>query len=97
MKSTADTNSEQDNTIADLQSSMALLQQENQQLKQQLDWFKKQIFGQKSEKRFVDNSTHPSLFDDIPSEPESPVAKQTITYQRRNNKTRSQDCVTEQG
>jgi len=97
MKSTANTSSEPDNMVADLQASNALLRQEVQQLKQQLDWFKKQIFGQKSEKRFVDNSTHPSLFDELPVPDDSKTEKQTITYKRRKNKQRDKECVTEKG
>ena len=54
-----------------LQRSQALLQeqksvaeslkQENASLKHQLDWFKQQLFGEKSEKRLIDNPNQLAL------------------------------------
>ena len=40
--------------VLDLLHANALLQQQVDALKQQLDWFKRQLFGQKSEKRRID-------------------------------------------
>lgn len=77
----------------------AQLREERDALKQQLDWFKRQLFGRKSEKRLID---HPDQLDlsallgdvDRPSEP-PPTEK--ITYTRRKGKQRSEDCVTDSG
>lgn len=72
-----------------VQGLLATLQKKDekiQSLQHQLDWFKRQLFGQKSEKK--DFSDHPyqttiaELFGPLPK-PESPLEeKQTITYER---------------
>jgi len=68
-------------------------------LKQQLDWFKRQLFGRKSEKRILE---HPDQLDlsallgDAPP-PEAPAATEEITYRRRKPKQRDADCVTDSG
>ena len=79
---------------------MASLEAEVQSLKAQLDWFKKQLFGQKSEKRLVDANPHQAsllagLETKISTQPEP--ATEEITYTRRKGKQRDKDCVTEQG
>lgn len=87
----------QEQRLAQLESSMTQLLDENQRLKQQNQWFKKQLFGCKSEKRLVDDTTQPSLFNEPSSPKDKPVPKESITYQRRKGKQRSEDCVTDQG
>ena len=37
--------------IEQLASTVRLLEQDNARLREQLDWFRRQVFGQKSEKR----------------------------------------------
>ncbi len=79
---------------------MVLLEAEIQSLKSQLDWFKQQLFGQKSEKRLVDENPHQaSLLAGLSSPVSSPSAPATeeITYTRRKGKQRDKSCVTEQG
>jgi transposase len=81
-----------------LRAENAQLKQQLQQLQLQLDWFKRQLFGQKSEKRLeLDNPVQGSLFD-APAAP-VPVDQPTqqIAYKRRVNKQRGEDCVTDQG
>ena len=80
------------------QTSLAeSLQQENASLKHQLDWFKQQLFGEKSEKRLIDNPNQLALGEFLKDiEPVQPQETKTITYQRRK-KNRSDDCVTDQG
>lgn len=78
-------------------AQIAQLQEENQQLKRQVDWFKQQLFGRKSEKRLVDKTEHPSLFDAMTPSEKTDTPKETITYQRRKSKQRPDDCVTGQG
>ena len=84
--------------IEQLQSALSDSLQENESLKQQLNWFKRQLFGEKSEKRLVienpDQMDLGELFK-MPSET-PPVTKEVITYERRK-KQRSDDCVTDEG
>ena len=61
------------------------LELENAQLKQQLDWFKRQLFGEKSEKRLdLDPALQRSLFErfDLPAPPAKADDTETLTYQR---------------
>lgn len=76
------------------------LREENAELKRQLDWFKRQVFGSKSEKQIEPNPYQLSLGEQF-----APVAstaddqpKQTITYERgTGKKDRPEDCVSESG
>ena len=66
-----------------------------QALQQQLDWFKRQLFGQKSEKR--DFSDHPyqttiaELFGDLEKHKALPEEKHTVTYERGKAKKKPVD------
>lgn len=67
-------------------------------MRNRVHWFEKQLFGQKSEKRPIDNPQQISLL----GEPASPTPvegeKQTITYQRgKAKKQRPDDCVNDSG
>jgi len=82
---------------AQLQQNVSLQASEIAQLKQELAWFKKQLFGQKSEKRvFVDNNQL-SLFERAEPTPPQSEKKELISYERRQPKQRPDNCVTEQG
>ena len=85
--------------LRQLMSSNVALQEEVTSLKQQLSWFKRQLFGEKSEKRLMDENPHQlgiaELLIDTPA-PEQEPEKEKITYTRRK-KQRPDDCVTEQG
>ena len=76
------------------------LQQENRALKTQLDWFKRQLFGEKSEKRRVfEPATQADLLaalSEASGERPAPETEQ-ITYTRRRGKQRGEDCVTDTG
>jgi transposase len=75
---------EQDN--ARLTSQMATLIQDNTALKQQLDWFKRQLFGSKSEKRLeVDPAVQGNLLSVLGVTPPPPKEQpaESITYRRR--------------
>lgn len=78
----------------------AELEAENASLKRQLAWFKKQLFGTKSERRLVDDNPDQLLLDGMlgtVTKPE-PVETQTITYERgKAKKKRGSDCVTDSG
>jgi transposase len=80
----------------------ALLREQVQILQRQLDWFKKQLFGPKSEKQVFDLPGQDSLFtsDDAPV-PEKPPEDETRTiraYQRgTGKKQRDDDCLNDTG
>jgi len=74
------------------------LKEEVQQLKNQLDWFKRQIFGEKSEKHIFDNPLQSSLLDNEAIKATLPAEeKQTITYQRGKHKKQRGDAINESG
>lgn len=76
------------------------LQKRVVELERQLAWFKKQMFGEKSERRLVDANPDQlaleALLGEVPSA--AAVDKQTITYERgKAKKQRDSDCVTDSG
>ena len=76
---------------------MAALEKiDNQQ--QQLNWFKRQLFGEKSEKRLdLENPNQMDLGSVFKvTEPAPPPETEKISYERRK-KNRNDDCVTDQG
>ena len=74
-----------------------LLKQENISLKHQQDWFKQQLFGEKSEKRQIDKSNQLALGEVIKDLDPLPVAViETVTFEHRK-KQRPEDSVTAQG
>ncbi|PCH96866.1 MAG: hypothetical protein COB84_04360 [Rhodobacteraceae bacterium] len=60
-----------------------LLREQVAGLKHQLDWFKRQMFGQKSEKRLIEPNPDQLglLGNESASDGDLPEEKQTITYQ----------------
>ena len=105
MSSTATTTSET-KTFADLSReellvSVADLARKLKTSEHQLDWFKRQLFGEKSEKRFMQNPDQLGFgmegFEDMP-EGQDTRKDQTVTYTRKKGpKLRPQDCVTDCG
>ena len=84
-----------------LQTENSELREEVKHLKSRIQWFEKQLFGSKSEKRVLDNPQQ-QHFDDVLGEPESnstpPEDKVTVTYQRGTaKKQRSADDVNDTG
>jgi transposase len=83
---------------AALTEQNALLKTQVAALEQQLDWFKRQLFGRRSEKRLIEpNPDQPVLegwATQDNSEPASP--RETITYTRRK-KQRGENDVNDQG
>ncbi|MEX2322091.1 MAG: IS66 family transposase, partial [Saccharospirillum sp.] len=86
---------------SDLVQQNAQLQQEINELKRQLDWFKKQIFGQKSEKRsLIGDPGQISLLAATAAAESPPKADQddaTKTPRGTAKKQRSPDCVNDAG
>ena len=67
-------------------------------LKHQLDWFRRQLFGRRSEKQTpFDPAEQANLFEALGVEPEAaPVAVEEISYRRRKKKPRG-DAATDTG
>ena len=81
-----------------LRSENAALQEQVESLKTQLDWFKRQLFGSKSEKRLViDPAVQADLLAGLNAvNPKAPLpTTKTITYERR--KSRGDKTVTDSG
>ena len=86
-----------DLTYEALLSQNRLQQAQITELKNQLDWFKRQLFGRKSEKRLVESAEQGDLLAGEANPPPR-VEQETVTYQRRKGKQpRSEDCVTDAG
>ncbi len=88
--------------VTALQQENAALKAQLQSLQQQLDWFKKQIFGSKSEKRLIEPPPGQStLFDSLVGNEGQPCEIQPkaeeITYTRHKGKQRDEACVTDHG
>src|SRR5690606_11717697 len=76
-------------TLADDPSAavrMAALEAENLRLKQQLDWFKRQLFGRKSEKQLLLNPGQASLFSREGPEPPPAQPDKVIPEHRRRTR-----------
>lgn len=85
-------------TVQHSAEEMRALREENAALKHRLAWFEKQLFGQKSEKRPVENPYQGSLLGEPASETPTEGEKVTINYQRgKAAKQRPDDCVNESG
>ena len=72
--------------ITELKCENAQLQAQVAELQQQLDWFKRQLFGAKSERRLdVDPAVQGNLLASlgVATPPPPPQPTETITYQRR--------------
>ena len=72
-----------------MQSQMLELKQSNEALKQQLDWFKRQVFGTKSEKRAVANGEQAALFQGAPpaQTDDGPAPITVPAHRRRKHRT----------
>ena len=85
--------------VAKLSAENADLRQQIATLSQQLAWFQRQLFGQKSERRLVDNpdqlGLEALLGDATAAAPVVPT--QEIHYTRRVPKARAESCVTDEG
>ena len=71
--------------------------QQIQQLQSQLDWFKQQVFGQKSERRVVDNPEQLSLLGGNALDKPLPVETEEITYTRKKGPKNHDDSLNDKG
>ena len=85
-------------TIRDAEK-IRLLEDKVVSLEQQLDWFKRQVFGRKSEKRLIEDYPEQPLLDGLelskPDKQSDAAERQSISYSR--NKQRGADCATASG
>ena len=84
--------------IAELEQTVVQLQSSNAALEQQLDWFKRQLFGRKSERREIEPNAHQPIlngFEADKSKGEPRPESERISYTR--NKRRGTDCVNDSG
>ena len=59
-------------------------------LEQQLDWFKRQLFGRKSEKQLIDNPALSSLFVSEQAQAQTPGSGTEVAAHRRSSKKQTQ-------
>lgn len=98
MESHKSTLNDTSQNVSELEVEVGLLRDENQQLKHRVAWFEKQIFGQKSEKRLIDNPGQQSLLGEPAATEPVKDDKVKITYQRgKAKKQRPEACVTDTG
>lgn len=85
--------------VESLQAALQEAQGEIAQLKAQLDWFKQQLFGTKSERRLIVSSDQQPLEfgEEAKLPPIGNLPTETVTYQRRKAKARPEDCATDAG
>lgn len=85
--------------MAALSTENAALKEQVASLKTQLDWFKRQLFGERSEKRLlIDPAIQADLLASLGGEVAAtpkPAEKEKITYERR--KPRADGCVNDRG
>jgi len=83
---------------AKYEEKINLLEEEIATLKHQLDWFKRQIFGEKSEKRLPIDNPYQHSFSDYPvEESPEPDEKQKISYERGKAKKNRGNAVNDSG
>ena len=76
----------------------SLLKQQVISLQNQLDWFKQQLFGQKTERRLVDVPPEQgSLFESLSAETSAPDPVETIQYERKKPQKQRHDSVNDSG
>jgi transposase len=66
-------------------------------MQQQLDWFKRQLFGRKSDKHLLDNPDQGHLFAQVNSEDVSPAPKKVVKGYTRSNKQKDDKNVNDTG
>ena len=84
-------------TRAEILQQNAQLKAQVDNLTQQLDWFKRQIFGRKSEKQIEPNPHQESLFKDLAPEQTKSTQTEIKAHKRSSKKHHFDDDVNEAG
>ena len=80
------------------QDKIQALEERNAVLEQQLDWFKRQLFGRKSEKQLLDEvSAQGSLFATDKTSPSIDITTDIKAHKRKSNKQLNGDEVNDTG
>jgi transposase len=79
------------------QATKQQYEEELESLKKQLAWFKRQVFGRKSEKRLIDQGSHSGLLFDALPESEEPAPTEQVSHTRRKGGKDRGDAVTDSG
>ncbi len=66
-------------------------------LQQQVDWFKRQLFGRKSEKHIMDNPDQTQLFGQAQDEALPPLPKKAVKGYARSTKQKDENNVNDTG
>ncbi len=81
-----------------MKEALALQAGKIAQLEQQLNWFKRQIFGQKSEKQLFDNPHQTPLFGSADVAPKEPLPSVDVKpHKRKSNTQRKGDEINDTG
>lgn len=91
------TSSKTAHIIAQQQQQNTLLEMRVAELENQLDWFKRQLFGRKSEKQIIDNPAQVTLFE-VPAKSEVNTASTDVkAHKRKSNKKHNDNDVNDTG
>lgn len=82
---------------ANVCAKLAESQAQAAQLQQQVDWFKRQLFGRKSEKHVVDNPDQANLFGQAKADELAPSPKKAVKGYARSNKQKDDNNVNDTG
>lgn len=97
MKSSQSSTLNNDN-LTQLKADNAALSEQVDTLQHQLDWFKRQLFGCKSEKQLIENPQQINLFEQSQTTPSSPEETTEVNAHKRKSSTqRSGDEVNDSG
>jgi transposase len=79
----------------DLQSSHRNLEKEILYLKEQLKWFQRQVFGQRSEKSIANFDENQLLFDELKNIEPLPIEEKKVVsaHSRRKSRREGQDKI----
>ena len=78
-------------SLADIQSKYDAVVRENAQLRTQLAWFKRQVFGQKSEKRHIASSEQGILGEGFAEKPDNPAPGKKTRIAEHEREKKSKD------
>ena len=94
---TQKTNHSQQDELTLLRAENAHMAEQLASLQHQVDWFKRQIFGRKSERQLEDNPFQSALFQSDKKEETETVTTEVKSHRRSSKKTLSGDEVNDSG
>lgn len=82
---------------SEIDAKFAIQAEEIAQLKHQLDWFKRQLFGRKSEKQLIDNPQQATLFEKLTKPQTDEGSTEVKAHKRKSNKKHNDNDVNDTG